>query len=228
MPTPSGQVGHFNWTQPMLQVVIVNGNQLAGYASLDWTKPELNPASMRNLAGGHVTQRILRGVSAPASLRTRTLALKILSGSETDYFALETAEERGQAVAAYPDKVIVDTWDAIGGQQTFSTSREIAYGSGLPGLTPSVRPARAFLNGAEQAVVYTGSPSAGQVLVPTTAGAQRRAIVAGAPLNAADILELRYYPMLYVVFSQVQRGTPQANQLDYSAQLIDQLIGAWD
>ncbi len=226
-------LGQFNWTQPGTIAVFVNGVQLSGYASVGWTKPDVQPAALRTLAGGHILQSLYRGLSAPSSLRPRPYALKVQSGLEDDYFALDTAEERGTVVPCYLDIWQTDTWDAVSGQSQFSTSRVIAYGSSFPNITTTTRPTRAFVMAAgtttqvEQTVIYGGSPGVGQVSIGTAINSQNNAVVT-QPLNPGDVLIVRYYPLVFAAFSQAQRGVETANGMDYSATLDEKLLGTWN
>lgn len=219
-------LGYLGWVQPMARQMYLGGQPLSSYSYFEWVK-DPDPGVLRMLSGGHVVQRIFRGDSAPASLRPQSGILKFLPQAiETDYQALQRAEQRAAAVLFFPELVHIDSWDIAQGGAQLSTSRFLPWTGGVPGVTTTTHPARAWLNGAEQAVVYDAIPSTGQIAISTSLLSQHRAVETPT-LAPGDVVELAYYPVYAIVVSSPDRIIADVNNMTYQASMVEVLTGDW-
>jgi hypothetical protein len=200
------------------------------YLSVDDQSPS-DPGVLPTQAGTVIIQRLFRGATAPSSLRPMIWTVKVQAADEDATGVFLDAPQRGAAVSIFMDLPLTEVWDAQPGQQSFSTSRRLPYGATLVGgpeaITPTTRPCRAFINGAEQVVVYTGAPAVGQVLVSAGAYAQNRSVTTHAGLTSGQVLKLRYSPISWATVSLPQRSLSELNNWILSFQINEQIQGDW-
>jgi hypothetical protein len=187
----------------------------------------MQPApKMQFLDGNTLEQSRFRGATAPTTAREITLQLTLDPvARETDQrlLALVTAVE-GQRVELYLDAPLVDRWVVSAGQTAFSTFRTLAYGH-IAGVSAATRPPLAFLDGAEQAIVTSGTPSAGEVLVPDSAG-QHQAIEVPAGTATGSQLLLYSYCTLLGVFTG-SFGYTEFNHQSVRLTFDERPVGDW-
>jgi len=213
--------------QPQFTQLYLNAQPvIGGTASLDPTSATSNPVLLPTQGGTHTAQTIFRGGSAPASLRARSWNVKIQMAEEEDFFLAERIAQMGVPFLCFFGLPIADVWYASG-QALFSTSRPLPYGGSLTGANPPTTSnctLRAFINGVEKAVIFTGTPGAGQVLVLTSVLAQHDAVWPGDSLSPGAMLELRYYPLHWCTVDP-SASLPQLNDYEWSAKLNEAVSG---
>lgn len=208
------------------------GQAFEAVTPLEWVPLSAVPGQ-RTLVGGHLQQRLFRGGTAPASLRAMTTTVTIASiAREEERQAINDALASGGLVPICDLAEISDQWDAVSGQAVFSLARSIAFGAGLSGVTVGSFPPSATLNGVPQAVIFSGSPSSGQVLLSIaapdlTTGAGQFQAVTTPPLAAADILTLRYQAIKWCKMDPDEIYNSK-NFLSWKGTLTEEFPGRWD
>ncbi len=214
------------YRQPGLREAFLDGVSLAGVlVTRTWDAPSGGPNLILNAAQGHVEQYSFPGGSGPVSKRPGTGSLTCEDASEEAFHAAIRATLK--VVEFWPDQPHAEEFLAVEGQTLFSLSRPHGYNL-VAGVTTSTHPVLAFLNGVEQTVIYGAAPTpgVGEVGIVTTARAQWRAIVT-PPLAAADLLEIRFYPLCRVR-ATMQGQHERQGLISYSLSLEESLSGRWD
>jgi hypothetical protein len=214
------------YRQPGLRAAYLDGVSLAGVlVGRGFEAPGGGPNLIPNAAGGHVEQYSFPGGTGPVSKRAGTGTLPCQDASEEAFHAAIRSTLR--VVEYWPDLPLSEIFIAVAGQILFSLSRPHGYGA-IPGVTTLTHPVLALLNGVEQSVIYGADPEpeAGEVGVVTTTRVQWRAIVT-PPLAAADLLEIRFYPLCRVK-ATLQGQHEEQGKISYSLAIEESLAGRWD
>jgi hypothetical protein len=219
--------GPLSWTTPPAGRDPWLNGQVIHFAEFQWDEPIGAPIAIRNAAGGARVQRMYRGGSAPARLSPGTGSLRHQGTSAANVRSLRTAVNSGRAVDLCPHIPHPDVFDLVAGQTVCSPSRRFGWGI-VTGMTTGTSPARAFINGVEQTVIYGADPEpdAGEVGIVDTAGAQWRAIRIPAA-TAGHELVVWYDPLHRVILSAgFDYNSP--NALNFSVSAQEALVGRWD
>lgn len=223
----SGQ-GYWFWDVQMLRGgVYLNGEIIHRGAMVPLTRSGDSPArTLTTLAGTQVLQRIGIGGDAPLNLRPLTFSARFSCDSEADYFRLVGAADSGTRVYLMPHLWIEDRWYIPGanpGQTTWRTSRRLAHH--LPGYSYDFasRQPQVLVDDVPQTVLSSGTPGAGEVVVPDTGGYVEVVTPAGL---SGSYLALRYAPEL-VATLEVRWQNEQGNLLICEFSVIDHLLNTY-
>lgn len=214
------------YLQPGFRAAYLDGVSLEDILTgRSWDAPNGGPNLIPTAAQGHIEQYPFPGGTGPISKRPATGSLALQGTREEAEHAVGRAMLR--VVEFWPDQAIAEEFIAIEGQTLFSLSRPHGYGV-IPEVTISTHPCRAFLNRVEQTIVYGAAPEPGlgEVGIVTTARAQWKAIVTPV-LSAADLLEVRFYPLCRVRVT-LQGSHEEQGRVTYSLALEESLSGRWD
>lgn len=228
----SGPAGETGTSAPFGRRFALGGVFLSTSAQTT-INPKAPAPGILMMDGSHASQRIVPGKTAPRELgRPLSWAVTIPPiAIEADRRALALVEMDGQTVTLYLEQSVFTSWRAGAGDAAFSLPRRAAYGEVYdPALgayvSHSSHPPRAWLDGVEQEVISSGTPSAGQVRIPDAAGAQWRAVET-PPLSDGQILQVEYMPVHDVVVTP-RWSYQELNNLVWSATLEERLTGRWD
>lgn len=220
MPGTDGYLGTPPWDITMLRGGIrINGAALVETSMwpINWT-PQGTPGTRhRMMDGGDIVQHQWIGGDCPLNLgRPLSIPVTFQHNSEADWKTLCRVELTGP-VRIFLGLWVVDLWYIPGkntGQTLWKCSRQFPYA--LSGVTHASHPPQAYIDGAAQTIITTGTPSAGQVKVPQAGGYQ--AITTPSAITG-EFLELWYPAELLVTIEGPNTGNPQANLLTYAATL---------
>lgn len=207
----------------------LDGVQLSGgFAELAETIQSV-AATLRTKAGTHILQYRFRGEDIPISIAPLGLRLTFRLVYEDDFRRVRELAMTGQPVTFFPAWPIVDTWlIAAGGstRTTWRTSRRVGWG--LSGIDHTSHPPRAWIDGTAQAIIDTGTPSAGQVKVPTSQSAGQNYETITTPSGlAGERLKLLYWPEYLVSMRQTSSPYRRLNDIITSVQIEEVLAGVY-
>ena len=170
------------------------------------------------------------GGDQPVNLAPIDHDFDLLVTTETDYFTFLEAQERGEPVSLWLDQRITDQWyipGANAGQVTWRSSRWLPWSSTW-GVDHATSPPEVWLEDAAgvrvaQTIITTGTPIAGEVLVPETGGDF------GDLETPADLTErwliLRYAPVLVAKIGRLRVTLRELNSLRFSCPIEEILAG---
>lgn len=214
-----GTDGHLSWDRRMLgSLFYLDGVLLMDSAAapvLNWSP---GPAGTRfGMAdGGHIQQYQWIGGDAPLMGRPLEIPMAFQHNVEVDYFRMLEAEAAGPRLVWF-GLWLVCTWYIPGknaGQTTWKTDRRLPYA--LPGVTHATHPPSVTIDGTEQDILTSGTPAAGEVVVPEAGGFAT--ITAPADISGTW-LSLKCPFELQVTVEGPSTGNPQANLITYAATL---------
>jgi hypothetical protein len=215
------------WDAPHLRDVYLGGTLVRLLVDGSYKQGRPQSGGVIEMHGApDVVQYEYTGATGPLHVQRLEWKGQRFDASEEVTFRAIDRETRAAQTTWFPEFAIEDDWSATEGQTLFSPSRRVAYG-----VVPEVTLASAYaptatLNGTEQEVVTSGTPSAGQVKVSSTSGAQWRAVTTPA-LEAGDVLRLVYFPVFAVMATLVMEY-PQHNGLQVEVSLQEIRSGRFD
>ena len=182
------------------------------------------PHQMAVEAGGTVLSTLGRtdvpqyrwlGTTQPINLEPVSIQFELWLKSEAWYQTLREISESGEVVDGWLDLPVSEVWSVplkAASQILWKTGRKLPWD--VPGVTPSTRPPRVYVDGTEQTVVGSSGPAAGEVYVPTTGG--HGEIETPADLSGSRLV-LYYHPLLAVRIEGLRLTYREANGLRVSA-----------
>lgn len=169
------------WTQPAfvgidgLPLIVVNGVGItqAGM-EVSWSvEPEL--PEMLTASGLSIAHYLPESPLAPTTTSRLSVSGTVVQPSDItrDVLDLAAATTRAALLSVWFDFSTIEIWISDGSTTTLTTSRAFPWASlAALGVTSANRPARAYLTNTaaanELTVVYSGTPSAGEVLIDDT------------------------------------------------------------
>lgn len=218
-----GTDGYLSWDADTLR----GPCYLNGVALLDSQAipvPGWNPAPVGTrfgmADGGHVQQYQYIGGNAPLLGRALEIPIQMQHNREDDYWRMKEAEAFG------PHRFWFGLWldcswyipGRNAGQTTWKTDRRLPYG--LPGITHATHPPVVLIDGVEQDILTSGTPGAGEVVVPEAGGFA--SLVAPAGITG-EMLVLRCPFELLVTIEGPSNAVPQPNLWTYTTTLREHL-----
>lgn len=189
--------GYIYWDTRILGLgLYVDGVRIrGGQLHPDAANYSRNPPGTVLPTMGHsdILQTRWLGADVPVNLESIRASFSIIAAAESEYHTFMEAST-GLAVDVWPDLLIADRWhipSANSGQTTWKTSRRLPYD--LPFVTTVLRPVSVLIDDAEQTVVSSSPPAAGEVYVPSVGGFAAIETPAGI---SGTWLTLRYHPIL--------------------------------
>lgn len=171
MPTPKG---YLEWGYRFARGPVYLEGALLTEAGTAWPVSWTTQAAgnILQLAGGSsIVQLQWTAENLPMSRRAIPASVQFTASDEDAYSSLLRASQLGAPVRLFLGLWVCDTWlitAAAASRTLWRTSRRLPYGLGLitrGGPEPNWEP-RAWLDGTEQTVVASGTPTTGQVMVP--------------------------------------------------------------
>lgn len=142
----------------------------------------------------YITQGKLYGGTMPASVFAREWSCNAAMDREADYYAMHEAWAANRPVQIFVGGMpYVDRWPLgliNAGQTTLETSHPLAYNGTT--VTHATNPPKAFIDGVAQVIITAGTPTAGQVKVPTSASGDPQDVITVPSGIAGTWLVLRY------------------------------------
>lgn len=153
------------------------------------------------------------GGDQPVNLHPFDGDLSVTVNHQEDFDLFEEVAAKGEPVDFFFDYWVIDLWrisDATSGQTIWKTSRKLPYS--IAGITHATRPPEAFIDEAAQTVITSGTPTSGEVKVPTVSGYADIETPSGI---AGTHLKLRYPALMVGRFLDLRRSYTQANDLRF-------------
>lgn len=155
--------------------LIVNGAPITQQGlEIDWSREKELPV-MTTLSGLSIVHHLPESALQPTTVHGWEFSGTVGQPSENTRNALDFAEAMTAAglLSLWCDAPSQEIWLSDGATATLTTSRAFGWATAAPhGVTSANRPARAWYGSVaaanEQTVVYSGTPSAGEVLIPDT------------------------------------------------------------
>lgn len=206
--------GPTSWTSsPFSGKPILGGVVLATADPLQ-SRPRNNGANILDMAdGSSVIQLGFSANDGPENASFWEWRFDQLGVVEGDWDAFTDKVALGRAVYWIPYQVETEAFVAVSGATSFTLRRPTAV-SQYPSFNTTTFPTRALLNGVEQTVIDTGTPSAGEVKIVGTA-------ITTPALVAADELIVRYYPAYAVVLPNLAINYPRQGELRRQVELVE-------
>lgn len=223
-----GTDGYQTWDASALRSLCLNGVALLDSVAnipASWS-PESPGAILPTMDGGGIVQLQTPGGDCPIMSSALKISITMQHNREEDFRRMSVAE-RFPPVRWWFELPLPCLWYIPGknaGQTTWKTDRRLPYGGAVPGVTHATHPPLVMVDGVAQTVITTGTPGAGEVLVPESAGFASVTTPAGL---AGELLELWVPFELLVKISGPSTNNPQANLLAYSATL-EEVQGSGD
>lgn len=221
--------GPAHWGVPAFRRCLVNGRPYrlgtGTLAALAFSGPGIGPARLLTEEGGTVVQYRWTGGRAPLSLGARELQLQLAADTLDDYLDLQRVLLDLAGLRLFLEVPMVDRWYIPGrspGQTTWLTSRRLPYGLHAS-VTRESHPPIVRVDGVEQDVLSSGTPTSGQVVVPDAGGWSEIT----TPLDlTGTYLELLYHPELVFV-GAAEFAVPSYNELSVSLPAAEVLRGSY-
>lgn len=208
--------GPANWQDLLFRHggVWLDGVQIfGGFATPLVSLPVLSGAvSTETLGQVDQVQMRMLGAKAPVGAPPAEIPIRFTVDQEEEYELFLTRCERGFPVELWPAWPLFDQWYLPArdvGQTEFEPRRKFPWGA-ISGISHATRPPIVKVDGVEQAIVTSGMPGTGEVLVPDASGYQ--VIEAPAALTGTW-LQLAYWPIFDVRFEEVGQAYEQHNEL---------------
>lgn len=237
-PTIDGR-GPLKWNQfPVLDgpagavALTVDGHAIQGSIA-PWSQG-WSPAGTRVLMGDgtHAHQLSLPKPKQPITMEPRSGSFEITITHQQDLIRLHRAVNRGSPVLLFMGEFLEEQWlrrNGDAGQTEWRTSRRLGWNGTT--RTHETHPPRAYIETAgvevEQTIVTSGTPTAGEVLVPTAQTADQFYDAITTPaLSAGDYLILQYWPEVLVSMT-IQNTYDQTNDYRIAVTLEEMLAGEY-
>lgn len=206
--------------------LVIDGVTIIGGAeSLQWRHGEA-VATAEYVGGGTVSQSLWTAPDAPLALAPYEGSLSFRLIAEGDYEAILDAFAAAEPVEMFFGWWQVDKWligAAPGTQTEWKTSRPYAWSlASRASYPPSAR-----LDATPQTVLATGTPGAGEVMIPDSGGGTEGVVTtpAASGLGAA-ILRVKY-PALFNVVTVPSWGCSQVNELQVDLEVREMPAGQY-
>lgn len=172
-------------------------------------------------AGGTgILQRLWLGGKAPVDVVPfADFPMQMNVRDEADYRLFLTRKGRSMPVELWADWPLFEQWyipARASGQTEWETRWKLPWS--LPGVSHATRPPRVYVDDVQQTVLTSGTPSAGEVVVPEAGGY-------GTLVTPVDLdgtwLRLEYAPVLIVYLAQVKMQYARLNDLVFNVDVSE-------
>lgn len=181
-------------------------------------------------AGRRQTQTIWRFGNQPITMQEISGQFTWLADDEEDLFRMRRAAH-GAPVLWFPAYPIEDQWliraNAVGAT-IWRTARRAVWDGAT--YTHAAYPPRVFVDATELTVITSGSPAAGEALVPDTQPPTQEYLeieTNTTDTTGAELLVLRYWPEYRVRFINQDQDIPSANALTMTVQFEERILAGF-
>lgn len=183
---------------------------------------------LQTRAGTTVVQAVSMGADAPLDLSALEIELEVTAQTQAQFDAIAAAVSATSTLRIYVGAWWRDTWSiaaAASGQTTWQTSRRPAWGL-LPSIVHATHPPEVTVDGVAQTVLTSGTPSTGEVVVPTSIAATAATTTITTPVLAGTEVAM-VYPVEWVGVVEAEYGIAEVNALDISLTIREHLGGRY-
>lgn len=203
------------YSNPLVDGVAIDGQMRA------FSESFAAPGSVLQAAdGSHLVQYLFLDDAAPVTIQPLELPFSMLCRNETQFFRLRSYAQSGRIVSFFFGWPHVETWLlAVNPTGTvWRSSRRNAWNGTT--ITHATHPPQAYLDGVEQTIVTSGTPTAGQVKVLTSQPSGQGYFDVTTPdVEGSELLQLLYWPEYLVRFEDPRFDVQAANALVMHATL---------
>lgn len=185
--------------------------------------------TLNTLGNTDIEQMLWVEGSAPVNLGAKNnMQFNMTLVEEDDYWKFRMLQETGVPAEFWFDYVVADRWYIPGmeaGQTDWKTSRKSPW-TLVTGVDHTSHPPDAYIDGVQQTIIKTGTPTAGQVMVPETSG--YLTIETPVLVPASDTwLVLRYHPMMMMKLIDLRVDWVTHNRLSVTMDLLESFWGTY-